>query len=209
VCSLKYTHNILQEASDTNSDHSDSEEAELPVGESVEEPPREWLDVDEDGSESHSIFQIVESCLKDIRKLKMPPSRSIGMITKLTAVTQYVKIRERFRLQNKCTKPSLSASLAIAKRMGKADGVYFARQIRHNEIYLLRYGRLPPTKRGLKHGQYTLLDNESVLHSVRRYLAAQNLEPLPPVNSVATSTRLSSRSLLYLTKTAPSANAQQ
>ena len=35
-------------------------------------------------------------------------------------------------------------------------------------------------KKGAKHGQFTLLDNESILHSVRRYLAAQNLGTITP-----------------------------
>ncbi|KAI0246993.1 hypothetical protein BJV78DRAFT_1157507 [Lactifluus subvellereus] len=34
---------------------------------------------------------------------------------------------------------------------------------------------LPPSKQGAKHGQYTLLDNEAVLHKVCTYLATQNL----------------------------------
>ena len=35
-------------------------------------------------------------------------------------------------------------------------------------------------KKGAKHGQFTLLDNEYILHSVRRYLAAQNLGTITP-----------------------------
>ena len=53
----------------------------------------------------------------------MPPKQSIGMVTKLTAVIQYVKLQDHLQLQNKCTKPCLEASLAIAKCMGKAHGV--------------------------------------------------------------------------------------
>jgi hypothetical protein len=62
--------------------------------------------------------------------------------------------------------------------MGK--GFYFARQIRQNEMYLLRHQRLPPSKANLKHGQYTLLDNENVIHAVRNYLAAQQLSTITP-----------------------------
>jgi hypothetical protein len=57
--------------------------------------------------------------------------------------------------------------------MGK--GPYFARQIRHNEAYLLQHRRLPPCKSYTQHGHHTLLDNESVLHDVRTYLTSQNL----------------------------------
>ena len=69
----------------------------------------------------------------------------------------------------------MNASLAIARRCGKIDGVYFARQIRSNERYLLKHGQLPPSKKDSLHGQLTLLDNESVLLDVHRYLAAQSL----------------------------------
>ena len=62
--------------------------------------------------------------------------------------------------------------------MGK--GAYFARQIRWNEAYLLRHKRLPPTKETAKHGQFTLLDNEAVIHKVRTYLAAQALGTITP-----------------------------
>ena len=64
--------------------------------------------------------------------------------------------------------------------MGKENGAYFARWIHHHKTYLLRHHHLLLTKKGTKHGQYTLLDNESVLHSVQRYLAAQNLGTITP-----------------------------
>ena len=47
-------------------------------------------------------------------------------------------------------------------------------------LYLSQHGHLPSTKLGAKHGQYTLLDNESVMHSVWHYLAAQNLGAITP-----------------------------
>ena len=64
--------------------------------------------------------------------------------------------------------------------MGKANGAYFACQIRYHENYLLRHCHLPLTKKSAKHGEYTLLDNESIPQSVRRYLAAQNLGAITP-----------------------------
>jgi len=98
----------------------------------------------------------------------MLATRRIKMVMHLTAVTQYVQLRDRFRRNPNCKRPCLNASLAIA------------RQIRHNEDYLLRHHCLPLTKKAAKHGQYTLLDNESILHSIRRYLAAQNLGTITP-----------------------------
>jgi hypothetical protein len=62
--------------------------------------------------------------------------------------------------------------------MGK--GAYFARQIQQNEEHLVKHGHLHPSKESAQHGQYTLLDNESVVHGVCRYLAAQNLGSITP-----------------------------
>jgi hypothetical protein len=61
-----------------------------------------------------------------------------------------------------------------------AKGPYFTRQICQNEAYLVQHHQLPPSKAGACHGQYTLLDNENVLHAVQRYLAAQNLGSITP-----------------------------
>ena len=139
---------------------------------------REWLDIDDDDSpqSSKDILEIIKTCLKAVKKLKT--GRTIKMMTQLVAITEYVKLRARYQTQAKCSKPCLSASIAIARWMGK--GGYFARQIRQNERYLLQHQRLPPSKAGAYHGQYTLLDNENVLHAVRRYLAAQDLGTITP-----------------------------
>jgi hypothetical protein len=64
--------------------------------------------------------------------------------------------------------------------MGKENGAYFACQIHHHKNYLLHHHHLLLTKTGAKHGQYTLLDNKSVLHNVQKYLAAQNLGTITP-----------------------------
>ena len=76
--------------------------------------------------------------------------------------------------------PSLKASLAIARWMEKQNRDYFAHQIWKNEAHLLHHKHLPPSKQGAKHGQYTLLDNEAILHKVCTYLAAQNLGVITP-----------------------------
>jgi hypothetical protein len=139
---------------------------------------REWLNIDDNDclQSSKDILEIVKTCLKAVKKLKT--GRTIKMMTQLVAVAEYVKLRARYQTHAKCSQPCLSASLAIARRMGK--GGYFARQIRRNERYLLQHQRLPPSKAGAYHGQYTLLDNENVLHAVRRYLAAQDLGTITP-----------------------------
>jgi hypothetical protein len=136
---------------------------------------REFFEAEE-YEQPRTIKQIVAACLKDVKKLRTV--RSIKMVTQLTAVTEYVKLRERYREHGRCKRPHLAASLAVAKSMGK--GSYFARQTRHNEIYLIRHKRLPPSKASGKDGQYTLLDNETILLGVRRYLAAQSLGSVTP-----------------------------
>ena len=104
------------------------------------------------------------------------------MVTKLTVVAEYVKLRDRYRSHPKSSRPCLNTSLAIARCMGKekVNGKYFSHQIRQPEVYLLAHGRLPPSKVYTQHGQYTLLDNEAVLHGVCQYLAAQNLSSITP-----------------------------
>ena len=59
-------------------------------------------------------------------------------------------------------------------------GPYFARQIRYNELYLLKHQHLPPPKAFVRHGHHTLLDNEALLHDVRVYLATQALGTVNP-----------------------------
>ena len=138
---------------------------------------RDWLE--ENGTSNlraKDVLGIIRACLKDVKKLKT--THSIKVFTQLTAVVEYIKLRDKYQRHPKCTHPCLNASLAIARRMGK--GEYFARRIRQNEKYLAKHGRLPPSKKFARHGQYTLLDNESVLHGVHRYLAAQNLGTITP-----------------------------
>jgi hypothetical protein len=146
----------------------------LPPQAPAVEAAQELFSPDED--EPEDVTQIVQSCLKDVKKHKT--SRAIKMLSHLIAVSQYVRLRERYQKQNTCKQPCLSASMAIARRMGK--GPYFARQIRHNELYLRRHRQLPPPKTFARHGHHSLLDNEAVLHSVRMYLATQALGTITP-----------------------------
>ena len=101
------------------------------------------------------IIEIVSRCLKEAKKLKS--ARSVKIMTQLTAVAEYVKLRACYLANNRTTKPCTNASLAIARRMGK--DIYFARKIRENERFLLRHGHLPPSKASKKGGQWTLLSN--------------------------------------------------
>jgi hypothetical protein len=129
-----------------------------------------------EGEASNDIMKTIQSCINDAKKCKT--RRAVKMITQLVAVSEYTKLRARYKKRKGCKRPNLNASLAIARRMGK--GAYFARQIRHNTLYLKRHQRLPPPKAYTFHGYRTLLDNESILHDVRMYLAAQSLGTVSP-----------------------------
>ena len=134
----------------------------------------EWFD--EECDVQVDIFDIINRCLKVVKKIHTP--RAFKAFTQLTAVVQYIKLRDRYRKNPSCTKPCLNASLAIARHVGKDQ--YHARQIHANEKYLLKHGRLPPSKRELHRRQHTLLDNPTILLGVCKYLAAQGLGTITP-----------------------------
>ncbi|KAG0707298.1 hypothetical protein DFH29DRAFT_995100 [Suillus ampliporus] len=142
--------------------HFCSEDSEYPPESAEIESAHEWLDVnDEENVEPHNTLLLVDACLKEAKKLRAP--RLIKVITQLSAIAQYVKLRDRYLQHARMKHPCLSASLAIARRMGK--GPYFARQIH-----------------GAYQGHATLLDNEAVVQSVRQYLASQNIGTITPHN---------------------------
>ena len=134
----------------------------------------EWLHIDDEeiGEESQpNILELVDKCLKQAKALKS--ARMVNMIMQLTPVAQFVKLREKYCCHGRSKTPSVSASLAITRRMGK--GPYFAHQIQKNDHHLLHFHQLPPCKDGAYCGQATLLDNKSVVHAICRYLAAKAL----------------------------------
>ena len=139
---------------------------------------REWFDEDVSDTPmvSLDILDILVACLKDMKKIRTP--RAFKAFAQLTSVLQYVKLRAHYHKNPRCNRPCLNASLAIARRVGKDQ--YHARQIRRNERYLVQHGRLPPSKREQCRRQYTLLDNETVLLGVQKYLAAQCLGAITP-----------------------------
>jgi hypothetical protein len=63
-------------------------------------------------------------------------------------------------------------------QMGK--GPYYACQIQHNTLFLLKHHHLSPPRSFVKHGHHSLLDNKAVLHDVRIYLATQSLGTISP-----------------------------
>jgi len=122
------------------------------------------------------IMKTIHSCLKDAKKCKT--RCAIKMITQLVAVSEYIKLHAQYRKHKVCKQPNLNASIAIASQMGK--GSYFAHQICHNTLYLQQYHHFPPPKVYAQNGYRTLLNNESILHDVCAYLAAQSLGDVSP-----------------------------
>ena len=58
---------------------------------------REWLDINDDDSPESStdILEIVRRCLKEVKQLKT--GCTVKMMTQLTAVAEYVKLRAHLR----------------------------------------------------------------------------------------------------------------
>jgi hypothetical protein len=102
------------------------------------EPVHEWFDDEDDENlwVKTDIINIITMHLKEVKRFHTP--RAFKAFTDLTAVMQYIKLRERYRCNPRCTHPWMQASLAIATRCGKgaSNGTYFARWIHANEHYL-------------------------------------------------------------------------
>lgn len=105
-----------------------------------------------------------------VEKLMVAAKRhkSFAALFKLQAVQQYMQLTERYSRIPAIKNPRTRASAAVALGVGK--GPYFSRQIRHLKLYIARFHTLPPTNSGKHHGHPSLLNNEHVLHAVRRYL---------------------------------------
>jgi hypothetical protein len=168
----------MEEADLMNPDATqDSELQSLPTQESIIESTSSLFIPEEvKDNETIDIKAIITSCLKDAKQNNT--RYSIKSLSQLVAVSEYIDLCACYKAKNGCKRPCLSASMAIARRMGK--GPYFARQIQHNELYLLRHRQLPPPKMFIQHGHHTLLDNKSVMHNVHTYLVSQALGAVTP-----------------------------
>lgn len=119
---------------------------------------QEWLE-DTQTEGVVDVLKITANALREVKSLRTP--RSMKLIVRLTAVAEYFKLRKRLELHPRCNNPAISASLKLARSMGK--GPYFARQVRETEHYLRCHGRLPLAKRERQGGHHTLLDRTSWL----------------------------------------------
>jgi hypothetical protein len=61
-------------------------------------------------------MKIIETCLKDVRRDKS--KQAMKSLSRLIAVTEYVKLRAHYKAHKACKQPCLKASMAIARRMG-------------------------------------------------------------------------------------------
>ena len=153
----------------------DSEEPLLPLDTpEVEAACRLFALEDLEIDRSWDINDIIHSCLKDVKTLNWHnPDCAIKAISQLVAISKYIDLRAKYKSTKVCKQPSLKVGIVIAHQIGK--GLYFACQIRYNELYVWKHHHLPPCKEYTWHGQYSLLDNEMVLHNMHIYLAAQSL----------------------------------
>lgn len=125
------------------------------------------------------IFAIIKGHLRGLRKLKATPA-ILRRLMHYTAVIEYVKVRDRLLagMGKRSQRPTQRASMVVAARMGK--GPFFARQVRENTAYLLKYGQLPPLQTKKRPGGHSLIDNEAFLLSLRRYIALMGIGEITP-----------------------------
>jgi hypothetical protein len=117
------------------------------------------------------LMDIIQSCLKDLMMPKLHNyMHTIKMLLLLSAVSEYVKLCLHYRSIKVCNQPCLNVSVTIVRQMGRS--IYFAHQICYNSLYLLKHHHLPLHKKYTQNGQYSLLNNEAVLHDVHVYLIA-------------------------------------
>jgi len=85
-----------EQFAETEANQDSLEPEEVSDLEADVEAAHEWLDIEDDDSPeaSKDILEIVKSCLKGMKRLKM--GRSIKMMTQLTAIAEYVKLRTCF-----------------------------------------------------------------------------------------------------------------
>jgi len=149
------------------------------------EAAREWLDIDDDDSPeaSKDILEIVKSCLKGMKKVEDGSFHQDDDTT-----YSHCRVCEASH--------PFPSSLYMQTAMFKCQPCncpthgqrhLFCTSIREKEAYLLRHHHLPPSKVDAHHGQYTLLDNEAVLHAVRRYSLHKISVPSHLICSVAMS----------------------
>lgn len=142
---------------------------------------QDLLSMSEEADNQFDIFAIITSHLRGLRKLKATPA-ILKRLMHFTAVIEYVKIRDQLQSRSvgkRSKRPSQRASMIVAARMGK--GPFFARQVREHTLYLIRNGQLPPLQTKKRPGGHSLIDNEAVVLTLRRYFALLGVGEITPL----------------------------
>lgn len=129
--------------------------------------PVQWLapmwEDEELQSGASPVNETVDKLINDAKRHK-----AFTPLFTLQAIKSYLDLTAKNQRVPIIRNPRERASLAVAKSVGK--GPYFARKIRHLAVYINNFRTLPPTGSGKHHAHPSLLNNERVLHAVRRYL---------------------------------------
>lgn len=131
----------------------------------------EFLDVTNDDEEEDQrpvVGIIVGRLMEEATK-----HHAFASLFKLQAVKRYLEIYEKYKNIPLIKNPRGRASTAVAVSVGK--GPFFAKQIRRLTIYIDRFHSLPPMGAGKHHAHPSLLNDERILHAVRRYLTVTEL----------------------------------
>jgi len=104
----------------------DSEQPSLPLqGEAIKSACELFTLEELEDNKANNIMKIIGSCLKDAKKYNT--KHTIKSLSHLVAVSEYVQLQAQYQKTKATKRPCLSASMAIARHMGK--GPYFACQI--------------------------------------------------------------------------------
>ncbi|KAI5116463.1 hypothetical protein M0805_006723 [Coniferiporia weirii] len=156
---------------------SGSEDEHFPTALPIPLAIRQALLRDEEESLDNDVLTIVKKNLKELRKMQTTGATMRNLMV-LTAIANYVRLWEAYKLNPKSTSPSVNASIKVAAQMGK--GKTFAHLIRFSTQYIIKHKKLPPYGRG-KHTRSAMwLDNETICQKAKVYLASQAISKIKP-----------------------------
>ncbi|TFK29060.1 hypothetical protein FA15DRAFT_678128 [Coprinopsis marcescibilis] len=123
----------------------------------------EWDDIAETRPPLHVVLMRLLQLMKK--------HKSYSALLKLESVKNYLWLKADYTQNPWVRNPATRASLAVARAIGK--GPAFAWKIRELMLYIDRFHTLPPSKAGKHHAHPSLLNNEQVFHTVRKFLTVQ------------------------------------
>jgi len=125
----------------------------------------EWLNptIDDESEASITVLTSINKLIADAKKFK-----AFSSLINLHAVKRFIELRDKYKSLPKVQDPTLRASSVVSRSIGK--GPYFAHKIRQFHKYIKQFCTLPPVTAGKHHAHPSLLNNESINGTVRRYL---------------------------------------